>query len=104
MNIFVSIASLLVTFLAIRCSQSYADSAFVNLKPQAALLVIIGLLAQFRVLGGIGKQSFKLGIVGVGRCAGLTAVSKNLSSSIIDEKNTTMQIEKWSEIKRFQTT
>ena len=58
MNIFVSIASLLATFLAIRCSQSYADSAFVNLKPQAALLVIIGLLAQFRVLGGIGKQSF----------------------------------------------
>ena len=56
MNIFVSIASLLATFLAIRCSQSYADSAFVNLKPQAALLVIIGLLAQFRELGCIGRQ------------------------------------------------
>ena len=55
MNIFVSIASLLATFLAIRCSQSYADSAFVNLKPQAALLVIIGLLAQFRELGCIGQ-------------------------------------------------
>ncbi len=69
------------------------------------MLVIISLLAQFRELGCIGQQPlFLLGIVGVGRCAGLTDVSKNLSNSIIDEKNTTMQIEKWSEIKRFQTT
>ena len=41
-------------FLAVRCCQSDADSALVNLEPQAALLVIVGLLAQLRELGGIG--------------------------------------------------
>ena len=81
MNIFVSIASLLATFLTIRCSQSYADSAFVNLKPQAALRVIIGLLAQFRKFGSIGQQSLlQLGIVGVDLCGEVTVMSKNLSN------------------------
>ena len=80
MNIFVSIASLLATFLAIRCSQSYADSAFVNLKPQAALLVSIGLLAQFRELGCIGQQPlFLLGIVGVDLCDGVVGIVIYLS-------------------------
>ena len=64
MNIFVSIASLLATFLAIRCSQSYADPAFADLKPQAAVLVIISLLAQFRELGCVGQQPlFLLGML-----------------------------------------
>ena len=45
-----------LALLAIWCSQPDAYSAFVNLKPQTASLVIVGLLAQFRELGGISKQ------------------------------------------------
>ena len=89
----------LAAIIGVGCRQPDADSAFIDLEPQAAALIIVGLLALLRELGGIGQQPlFLLGIVGVGRCAGLTDVSKNLSNSIIDEKNTTMQIEKWSEI------
>ena len=55
--------------LAIRRCQPDADSAFVDLEAQAALLVIIGLLAQIREFGGIGQQPlFQLGIVGVDLC------------------------------------
>ncbi|MBQ5607990.1 MAG: hypothetical protein IIU86_03090, partial [Oscillospiraceae bacterium] len=46
------------SFLTIRRCQLNTNSVLVDLEPQTALLVIIGLLAQFRVLGGIGKQSF----------------------------------------------
>ena len=74
-----SITCRLAAVDSVRRCQSDADSAFVDLEPQAALLVIIGLSAQLRELGGIGQQPlFLLGIVGVGRCAGLTDVSKNL--------------------------
>ena len=93
------IAILLSSLFTIWRCQPDTDSACIDLEPQAAELIIVGLLALLRELGGIGQQPlFLLGIVGVGRCAGLTDVSKNLSNSIIDEKNTTMQIEKWSEI------
>ena len=39
------------SFLTIRRCQPDADSAFVDLEPQAALLVIVGLLAQLREFG-----------------------------------------------------
>lgn len=39
----------LSAFLTVRRCQPDADPAFVNLEPQAAVLVIVGLLAQFRV-------------------------------------------------------
>ena len=60
----------LSSFLNIRCCQPDADSVFVDIESQAALLVIIGLLAQFWKLGSVvGKQPFlQLGIVGVDLC------------------------------------
>ncbi len=65
---------------AVRRCQTDADSAFFDLEPQAALLVV-GLLAQFRKLGGIGQQPvLQFGIVGVDLCGGVTAMSKNLSN------------------------
>ena len=44
---------------AIRLRISDTDPTFVNLEPQGALLVIIGLLAQLRELDGIGQQDYK---------------------------------------------
>ena len=65
---------------AIRCRQLDADSAFIDLKPQAALLVTIGLLAQRRELGGIGQQPlFQLGVVGVDLCGGVFGIVIYLS-------------------------
>ena len=42
------------SIFAIRRCQPEADSAFFDLEAQAALLIIVSLLAQFRELGGIG--------------------------------------------------
>ena len=47
----------LATDIKVWCCQSDADSAFTNLEAQAALLVIVGLLAQFREFGCIFKQA-----------------------------------------------
>ena len=64
----------------IRCGQPDADSAFINLDPKAAVLVIIGLLAQFWELGGMGQQPFfQLGIVGVDLCGGVFSIVIYLS-------------------------
>ena len=66
-------------FLAIRRCQPDADSAFVDLKAQATLLVILGLLAQFREFGGIGKQPLlQLRIMDVNLCDGIFCVVKKL--------------------------
>ena len=46
----------LTAFNRIGSCQSDADSAFVDLEAQAAMLVIIGLLAQFREFGCVFKQ------------------------------------------------
>ena len=65
---------------AIRLRISDTDPTFVNLEPQGALLVIIGLLAQFWELGGMGQQPFfQLGIVGVDLCGGVFSIVIYLS-------------------------
>ena len=46
----------LASIIGIGCCQADADSAFVDLEPQTALFVIVGLLAQFRELGCVFKQ------------------------------------------------
>ena len=66
-------------FFTIRCCQTDADSALVNLKAQAALLVIVGLLAQFREFGGVGKHPhLKFRIVGVDLRSRVIGIVKNL--------------------------
>lgn len=42
--------------IGIRCGQTDADPALVDLEPQTALLIIVGLLTQFREFGSVGKQ------------------------------------------------
>lgn len=44
------------TLLLTQCRQSDTNSTLVDLETQAALLVIIGLLAEFREFGCIGQQ------------------------------------------------
>ena len=46
----------LAAIIGVGCRQPDADSAFINLEAQAALFVIVGLLAQLRKLSGIGQQ------------------------------------------------
>ena len=46
----------LAAIFGVRCCQPDADSAFINLESQAALLVIVGLLAQLREFGCVFKQ------------------------------------------------
>ena len=68
--------------IGVGCRQPDADSAFINLEAQAALFVIVGLLAQLRELDGIGQQPIlQVDIVGVDLCGGVTVMSKNLSNS-----------------------
>jgi hypothetical protein len=50
------IAILLSSLFTIWRCQPDTDSAFIDLEPQAAALIIVGLLAQFWELGGIGQQ------------------------------------------------
>ena len=72
----------LAAIIGVGCRQPDADSAFINLEAQAALFVIVGLLAQLRELDGIGQQSIlQVDIVGVDLCGGVTVMSKNLSNS-----------------------
>ena len=53
-------------FFAIWRSQADADSVLIDLKPQAALLVILDQLTEVGIGGGVGGQAFfKLGIIGV---------------------------------------
>ena len=53
-------------FLAVRCSQTEAQSAFLNFKGQPALLVIVGLAAALRVLCRKCRQPFfEIGVVGL---------------------------------------
>lgn len=55
--------------LTVRSCQPDADSTLIDLEAQAALLVIVGLLAQFREFGCVGEQTlFQLGIVGIDLC------------------------------------
>lgn len=71
----------LAAIIGVGCRQPDADSAFIDLEAQTALLVIIGLLAQFRELGCVFKQTLlQFGIVGVDLCGGVNAMSKNLSN------------------------
>ena len=37
--------------IGVGCRQPDADAALIDLEPQAALTIIVGLLAQFRVFG-----------------------------------------------------
>ena len=61
-------------FLTIQRGQSDANSAFIDLEPQAALRVV-GLLTQFREFGCVFQQPlFQLGIVGVDLCGGSFAL------------------------------
>ena len=70
----------LAAIIGVGCRQPDADSAFINLEPKAAVLVIIGLLAQFWELGGMGQQPFfQLGIVGVDLCGGVFSIVIYLS-------------------------
>ena len=72
----------LAAIIGVGCRQPDADSAFINLEAQAALIVIVGLLAQLRELDGIGQQPIlQVDIVGVDLCGGVTVMSKNLSNS-----------------------
>ena len=72
----------LAAIIGVGCRQPDADSAFINLEAQAALFVIVDLLAQFRELDGIGQQPIlQVDIVGVDLCGGVTVMSKNLSNS-----------------------
>jgi hypothetical protein len=72
----------LAAIIGVGCRQPDADSAFINLEAQAALFVIVGLLAQLRELDGIGQQPIlQVDIVGVDLCGGVTVMSKNLSNS-----------------------
>jgi hypothetical protein len=48
------IAILLSSLFTIWRCQPDTDSAFIDLEPQAAALIIVGLLAQFRELCSIG--------------------------------------------------
>ena len=63
------------TLLGVRGSQPDTNPVFVDLKAQAAVFVIVGLLAQLREFGCIGQQPFlQLGIVGVDLCGGSFAL------------------------------
>ena len=42
--------------IGVGCRQPDADAALVDLEPQAALPIIVGLLAQFRVFGCVFPQ------------------------------------------------
>lgn len=65
--------------IGIGCGQPDTDSAFVDLELQAALLVIVGLLTQFRELGCVLKQPlFHLGIVSMDLCGGVFCAVINL--------------------------
>ena len=46
----------LAAVIGVGCRQPDADSAFVDLEPQAALTIIVSLLAQFRVFGCVLPQ------------------------------------------------
>ena len=71
---------MLAALFTIRRCQPDADSAFINLEAQAALFVIVGLLAQFRELGGIGQQPIlQVDIVDVDLCGGVFGIVIYLS-------------------------
>ena len=46
----------LAAIFGVGCCQPDADPVLVDLKPQAALTVIVGLLTQFRVFGCVLSQ------------------------------------------------
>ena len=50
------LACRLAALLGVGCRQSDTDPALVNLEPQAALAIIVSLLAQFRVCGCVLPQ------------------------------------------------
>ena len=78
------IAGYIPAFLAIQRCQANTDSAFIDLEQQAALFVIIGLLAQFRELGDIGQQTLlQFGIVCVDLCGGVFAIVIYLSDFLL---------------------
>ena len=66
---------MLAALSTIRRCQPDAASAFIDLKAQAALFVIVGLLAQLRELDGIGQQPIlQVDIVGVDLCGGVFGI------------------------------
>lgn len=65
-------------FVTVRRCQSDTDPTFVNFEPQAAVLVIVGLLAQFREFGCVFKQTLlQFGIVSVDLCGRVFGIVKN---------------------------
>ena len=50
------LACRLAAVIGVGCHQPDADAALVDLKAQTALLIIVGLLTQFRVFGCILPQ------------------------------------------------
>ena len=67
--LFCELACCFSAFVTVRRSQPDADSDFIDLKPQTALPVIVGLLAHLPELGGIGQKPFlQFGIVSADLC------------------------------------
>ena len=79
------IAILLSSLFAIWRCQPDTDSAFIYLEAQAAELIIIGLLAQFREFGSIGQQPlFQFCVVGVDLCSGVFGIVKNFRDFLLE--------------------
>ena len=74
-------------FLSLRgvwCSEADTDAVLIDLKPQAALFVILGKLAQFWVFLGIREKSFfQVSIVGINFSKVIVFVEVNLSDLLL---------------------
>mgnify|MGYP004652253419 CR=1 FL=1 len=74
----------IAAILTVRRCQPDTDTALVDLEAQAAVFVIISLLAEFREFGCISQQPLlQLGIVGVDLCNGVFGIVIYLSDFLL---------------------
>ena len=70
------------------CSETDANAVLIDLKPQAALFIILGELAKFRVLFGIREKSFlQVCVVGINFSKVIVFVVVNLSDLSLSSKS-----------------
>ena len=69
-------------------SEPDADTVLIDLKPQATPLVILGELAQIRVLFGISQQALlQISIVGINFSNVIVFIEVNLSDLLLSSKS-----------------